>query len=127
MSSPSDRRYTKDHEWVKVTGGKAQVGISNFAQGELGDVVFVDLPKTGKKVSRGDVLCVVESTKAASDVYAPISGEVAEVNATLSSNPEKINASPYEEGWIAVINPSNIKETEDLFTSEQYDVFTKSK
>lgn len=120
MTVNDNYRYTKDHEWVSVTSGTAKMGISDFAQGELGEVVFVDLPKVGKKVEKGSVLCVVESTKAASDVYAPISGEVIEVNAALTDTPSLINNAPYEDGWIAKIKIANEGEINELYDANAY-------
>jgi glycine cleavage system H protein len=101
MEFPNDCKYTKDHEWIRMEGELAVVGITEFAQSELGDLVFVDLPAAGKTVNRGGVLCVVESTKAASDVYSPLDGTVAQVNSALSADPGLINRAPYGEGWIA--------------------------
>ena len=107
----AEKKYTKDHEWIVLNAGKATVGITHFAQSELGDLVFVDLPAIGKEIAKGATLCVVESTKAASDVYAPVGGKVIEVNNELSSKPELINQDPYNQGWIAKLE--NVKE-EDL-------------
>lgn len=100
---PDELRYTKDHEWIAVKGDVATVGITDHAQGALGDLVYVELPAVGTEVDAGAELAVVESVKAASEVYAPISGEVVAVNDALSANPETINESPYEKGWIARI------------------------
>ena len=95
---PADLRYTREHEWAKVEGNRARIGITHFAQAELGDVVFVELPKVGTRVSQMKTFGVVESVKAVSDLYAPLSGEVVEINATLSQNPELVNQDPYGRG-----------------------------
>jgi glycine cleavage system H protein len=102
----AERRYTKTHEWLTVEGKTATVGITDFAQAQLGDVVFLDLPKPGRKVSRGEAFGVIESVKAASDLYAPVTGTVAAVNDKLSSNPELVNSDPYGEGWIMKVELS---------------------
>ncbi len=102
----AERRYTKTHEWLTVDGKTATVGITDFAQAQLGDVVFLDLPKPGRKVSRGEAFGVIESVKAASDLYAPVTGTVAAVNDKLSSNPELVNSDPYGEGWIMKVELS---------------------
>ena len=96
----ADRRYTKTHEWVAVDGKHATIGITDFAQSQLGDVVFLELPKPGRKLDTGETFGVVESVKAASDLYAPVAGRIAEVNEKLGSKPELINSDPYGEGWI---------------------------
>lgn len=103
MNIPGNLKYTKDHEWVLAAGNVATVGITEFAQSELGDLVFVDLPAIGKKIKVGEALCVVESTKAASDVYAPIVGEVVEGNEALASDPGLVNRDPYSGGWLVKV------------------------
>lgn len=120
MRIPDNCRYTKEHEWVRLEGDTAVVGITEFAQAELGDIVFVDLPAPGKKFNQKSTLCVVESTKAASDVYAPIGGEVAEANSALASSPEKINREPYEGGWLVKLKNPAAGEFEKLLTAAQY-------
>lgn len=120
MSIPEELRYTKDHEWVKVEGSTAVVGITHFAQGELGDIVFVDLPAVGKEIAKGQTLCVVESTKAASDVYAPVSGKVTEVNSGLAATPELLNKEPYAGGWMVKLEVSQNGELAGLLTPAQY-------
>lgn len=125
MELPTNIKYTKEHEWVKVDGTTATVGITEYAQGELGDIVFVDLPDVGKKLTPGQSFCVLESTKAASDVYAPISGTVASVNAALSDNPTEVNHSPYEKGWLATFADINSAELDSLMSAEQYKAFIK--
>lgn len=118
---PEHLRYTKEHEWVKVEGKAARVGITDYAQAELGDVVFVELPKVGARVQQGKPFGVVESVKAVSDLFAPLSGEVSEVNGTLQSAPETVNQDPYGTGWMIVIALSNPDEVNALLTSNQYE------
>jgi glycine cleavage system H protein len=121
MTYPRDYRYTKEHEWVKLENGKARVGITHHAQHELGDIVYVELPKVGTKVKQMQEFATVESVKAVSPIYAPLSGEIIEVNRELETHPELINQSPHERGWIAVIAPSDLKELENLLTAEEYE------
>lgn len=106
MSIPADLKYTKEHEWVRIEGDTATFGISDHAQEALGDIVFVELPEIGRKLAPGDAFAVVESVKAVSDVYAPVGGEVIEVNEELEGEPEKINSDPYGSGWIARVRVS---------------------
>ena len=120
MEIPEGLRYTKEHEWVKVEGTSATMGITEFAQSELGDVVFVDLPSVGKVVKQKDSVCVVESTKAASDVYAPIGGTVSEVNAVLTNSPDLVNKSPYGEGWMVKFKGISPSDVDALLTPAQY-------
>jgi len=115
-------KYSEEHEWVRVEGKKAYIGITDHAQQSLGDIVFVEIPEIGVELSRGDVLCVVESVKAASDVYTPVSGKVIEVNEELADNPEKINEDPYG-SWIAVIEMSDVSETDQLMDMNDYERF----
>lgn len=115
-----DRYYTKDHEWALVRGNRAWIGITDYAQKELGDVVYVDLPQVGEQYESGDVLASVESVKNVSPVYAPLSGTVVEVNEALEDEPHLLNESPYEEGWLAVIELSDPMEVEDLMPAEDY-------
>jgi len=116
-------RFTKDHEWVKVDGDIATVGISKHAADALGDVVFVETPDAGKTVNQGDSFAVVESVKAASDVYAPVSGEVVEGNAALASAPETVNADPEGEGWFAKIRITDASQVEALMDRAAYDQY----
>lgn len=116
-------KFSKDHEWVKVDGGVATVGITQHAQEQLGDVVFVDLPAIGKKVTKGGEAAVVESVKAASDVYAPVSGEVVEVNGDLSGDPSLVNRAAESEGWFMKIKLSNDAELGELLDKAAYDKF----
>ncbi|WP_372706907.1 glycine cleavage system protein GcvH [Brevundimonas sp.] len=115
--------FTKDHEWVKVDGDVATVGITKHAADQLGDVVFVETPEAGKTVSKGDGFAVVESVKAASDVYAPVAGEVVEGNAALASAPETVNADPEGEGWFAKIKVADASATDGLMDRAAYDQY----
>lgn len=117
---PSELRYAKSHEWVRVEGDTAVVGISDHAQHELTDVVFVELPAVGRKVRAGEACAVVESVKTASDIYAPVSGEVVEVNASLPVNPGLVNTAPYGDGWFFKVRQAVPAETDALLTAEQY-------
>lgn len=116
----TDRYYTKDHEWALIKGNKAWIGISDYAQKELGDVVYVDLPQVGESYESGDTIANVESVKSVAPIYAPLSGTILEVNETLSDEPHLINESPYEDGWIAVMELSDLREVEDLMPAEDY-------
>jgi glycine cleavage system H protein len=111
--------YTKEHEWVKAENGRATIGITDHAQEHLGELVFVELPEVGNELEAGDILCVVESIKAASDVYTAVSGTVAEVNEALTAHPEKINEAPYE-NWIAVVDMTDESELDALMDAEAY-------
>ncbi|EOR24172.1 glycine cleavage system protein GcvH [Cytobacillus oceanisediminis] len=124
MAVPKDLRYSKEHEWVKVEGENARVGITYFAQSELGDIVFVELPEVGDEVTANEPFGSVESVKTVSELYAPISGKVVEVNEELSDNPEYVNESPYEKAWMVVIEPSDKADIEALMSSEQYEEMT---
>jgi glycine cleavage system H protein len=117
---PTDLKYTEQHEWLKLDGDVATIGITDYAQGALGDLVFVELPAKGKKVKAGDPFVVVESVKAASEVYAPISGEVIEVNEKLTKSPELINGAPYGDGWICKIKASDKGELTKLLDGAAY-------
>lgn len=120
MEFPNECKYTKDHEWVRVEGDKVIVGITEFAQSELGDLVFVDLPAVGKSVATHGTLCVVESTKAASDVYSPVAGTVAERNDALADDPGLINRTPYSDGWIVKLSGVSEAELAGLMSAEDY-------
>jgi glycine cleavage system H protein len=122
---PADLRYTKEHEWAKVEGKNARIGITEFAQGELGDVVFVELPKVGTRMQQTQTFGVVESVKAVSDLFAPLSGEVVEVNSELAKNPEFVNRDPYGKGWMIVVALSIPKEVDQLLSAAQYEEFLK--
>lgn len=119
-NAPADLKYTEQHEWLKLDGDIATIGITDYAQSALGDLVFVELPAKGKKVKTGDAFVVVESVKAASEVYAPISGEVVEVNEALAKNPELVNSAPYEGGWICKIKASDQSEIAKLLDATAY-------
>ena len=123
---PQDLRYHKEHEWIRVDGNKATMGISNFAQDALGDVVFIDLPEVGIKLKADAELGEVESTKATSTIYSPLTGTVIEVNQELEEHPEYLNQDPYGQGWIAVLEIVNPGEVDALMTAEQYDAFLTS-
>ncbi len=118
---PVDRRYTKEHEWVKLEGETATVGITAFAQSELGDVTYVEVPQVGQKLSKGDPFGVVESVKAVSDIYAPVAGEVIEVNEVLADQPETVNDSPYERAWMIKLRVEDPGEVETLLGPEEYE------
>jgi glycine cleavage system H protein len=120
---PPDLRYTREHEWARQEGGRVRVGITAFAQEQLGDVVFVELPKVGTRVRAHQTFGVVESVKAVSDLFAPVSGEVAEVNADLVKKPETVNQDPYGQGWMLVVVPANAAEWDALLTAAQYEEF----
>lgn len=120
MNVPDALNYAKSHEWLRLDGENGTVGITDHAQHELADVVYVELPEVGKAVAAGDQICVVESVKAASDIYSPVSGTVTAVNEALQSNPELINTDPYGEGWIFRLKIEAGEEIEDLLTAGQY-------
>ena len=120
---PSDRRYTKDHEWAKPDGTRYRVGITAYAQEQLGDVVFVELPKVGTKVTAKKAFGVVESVKAVSDLFAPLSGEIVEINGELPNVPQTVNQDPYGKGWMIVVAPSKPDEWNELLTATQYEQF----
>jgi glycine cleavage system H protein len=118
---PGDLRYTKSHEWVRMLpDGSVEIGISDHAQAALGDLVFVEVPETGRQVATGDAFAVVESVKAASDVYSPLTGEVLAGNDALASQPELVNQDPYAQGWIARLRPASTAEVEALLDAAQY-------
>jgi len=117
---PNDRRYTKEHEWVKVEGQAATVGITDFAQKELGDIVFVELPEIGRAFALGEVLGTIESVKAVSELYAPVSGTIAEINTLLSDKPETINLDAHGAGWICKLKLAKPGELDELMNSEAY-------
>lgn len=118
MNTPSELKYTKDHEWIKIEGNIATVGITDFAQGELGDIVFVDVDSVDDDLSAGDVFGSVEAVKTVSDLYLPVSGKVIEFNDALEDEPELVNSDPYGKGWIVKVEISG--EAEELLTAEQY-------
>jgi glycine cleavage system H protein len=121
---PSDLRYTKDHEWVRVDGDTATIGVTDFAAGQLGDVVFVDLPAVGKAVEQFATFGVVESVKAVSDLYAPLSGEVVAVNGDLGAKPELVNSDPFGEGWMIRVKVGDVAQVEGLLDAAGYEKLT---
>jgi glycine cleavage system H protein len=118
---PTDRRYTKEHEWVLADGSTATVGITDFAQSELGDIVFVELPEPGRRVRTGDVLGTIESVKAVSEIYAPVAGEVVEINSALDDRPESVNADPHGGGWYCKLKLADPAEVEALLDAAAYE------
>lgn len=123
---PDDLRYHKEHEWVRVEGSRATVGISHFAQDALGDVVFIELPTVGTDVEANQEMGEVESTKATSNVYSPVSGKIVQVNEALQDHPELLNSDPYGKGWLAVIELGNPEQVDGLMTASQYEGFLSS-
>jgi glycine cleavage system H protein len=121
-----DTRYTKQHEWVRVDGDTATVGISDYAQNQLGDVVFVELPEVGRQVGQGQPMAVVESVKAASDVYAPVGGEVVEANSALADDPSKVNSGAESDGWFCRIRLASPSEVDQLMDADAYRSFVES-
>jgi glycine cleavage system H protein len=121
MNIPENLKYTKDHEWVKVDGDIATVGVTEFAQQQLGDVVFVEIETEGEELNKGDVYGTIEAVKTVSDMYMPVSGEVAEVNPNLEDAPETVNEDPYEKGWMIKIKMSDQKELNDLMSATDYE------
>lgn len=120
MSIPTDLRYSKDHEWAKQEGSNIVMGITSYAQDQLGDVVFLELPEVGKNFKKGDACAVVESVKAASDIYMAVSGKVAERNEAAVNSPELLNQDPFGKGWLVKITPLDMKEFDELMSADQY-------
>jgi glycine cleavage system H protein len=120
MNIPADLKYTKDHEWVKIEGNQATIGITDFAQSELGDIVYVDISSVGQQINQHDVFGTVEAVKTVSDLYMPVSGKVAEFNKSLESAPEKVNSDPYGEGWMVKVTITNAGEGAGLLSAAQY-------
>jgi glycine cleavage system H protein len=121
MNIPANLKYTKDHEWIRVEGTTAYVGITDFAQGELGDIVYVEINTVGEKVDREAVFGTVEAVKTVSDLFMPLDGEVLELNPALEANPELVNSDPYGEGWMIKMTITNPAQVNDLLTAEQYE------
>jgi glycine cleavage system H protein len=121
---PSDLKYTKDHEWVRLTGGQAQVGITDYAQKQLGDVVYLELPDVGRSFKKGDVFGTIESVKAVSELYCPVSGDVAEVNSGLITKPQAVNSDPHG-SWMIVVKVTDPAEASDLLDATAYSALTK--
>ena len=122
---PTDLRYHEEHEWIRVDGKQATMGISNFAQDALGDIVFIDMPKVGTTVAAGQQIGEVESTKTTSSIYTPVTGKIVNVNADLKDHPEVVNADPYGKGWMVVIELSDPGQVNGLMTAAQYEEFLK--
>ena len=122
----ADTKYTQEHEWLRIEGDIGTIGITQYAQEQLGDVVFVDVPQAGRKVAKGEACAVVESVKAASDIYAPVSGEVVEANAALADSPGDVNAEPTGKGWFFKLKLSDKSELSGLMDEAAYDAFVKS-
>jgi glycine cleavage system H protein len=125
MTIPEDLRYTREHEWARKKGRNVAVGITEYAQDQLGDVVYLELPDVGDTVKKGESFGVVESTKAVSELFAPVSGKVVEVNDPLADAPEAVNEDPYEEGWMIVIEPSDSAELDSLMDAKAYQSFVE--
>lgn len=125
MATPKELRYSEEHEWVKTEDGKVRIGITEFAQSELGDIVFVELPEVGDELTANEPFGSVESVKTVSELYAPISGKVVEVNEELNDSPEFVNESPYEKAWMVIVEPTDASEVEKLMSAEQYEEMIK--
>jgi len=124
---PADYRYTKDHEWVKAEGGQATIGITDYAQAQLGDVVFVELPAVGRTITQGEVFGTIESVKAVSELFAPVTGEIVEVNEALTEKPELVNTDPYGDGWMVRIRVSDPTEMDELLmNAEEYEEYIQT-
>ncbi len=126
MSSPTDLKYTKSHEWVRVDGDVAAIGLADHAQSELGDITYLELPDVGDSITAGDALGVIESVKAASDIYAPVGGEVVERNENAVNSPELVNKSPYDDAWLIKVKLADPAELDTLMDVETYDAFLES-
>ena len=120
MNYPSNLKYTKEHEWILVEGDKAKIGITDFAQKELGDIVFLDITSIGKEVKQNDIFGSIEAVKTVSDLFMPVTGSVLSVNSNLDSDPQLVNSDPYGEGWMVEISLSNLSEVDGLLSAEQY-------
>ena len=123
MNFPQDLKYTRDHEWIRIEGETACVGITDYAQSQLGEIVYVDITSEGETIGQDGVFGTIEAVKTVSDLLMPVSGEVLEVNAALEDQPELVNQSPYQDGWLVRIKPSDITETETLFSAADYQEF----
>jgi glycine cleavage system H protein len=126
MNVPDDLRYTSDHEWIRAEGDQARIGITDFAQDALGDVVFVQLPEPGRRVTAGESMAEVESTKSVSDVYAPVDGTVVEVNGELTDAPQRLNEDPYGEGWLCLVQPDDAGALSALLDADGYRKLTEN-
>ncbi|WNF36471.1 glycine cleavage system protein GcvH [Bacillaceae bacterium IKA-2] len=125
MNLPKEFKYSEEHEWVKTEGNQVRIGITDFAQAELGDIVFVELPEVGDDIQADEPFGSVESVKTVSELYAPISGKVVAINEDLDDSPEFVNESPYEKAWMIIVEPSDASELDKLMTAEQYEKMTK--
>jgi len=125
MATPKELRYSEEHEWVKTEGEKVRIGITEFAQSELGDIVFVELPEVGDVLTANEPFGSVESVKTVSELYAPVSGKVVEVNEELNDSPEFVNESPYEKAWMVIVEPTDAGEVDKLMSAEQYEEMIK--
>src|SRR5262245_59863860 len=126
MGSPSDRKYTKTHEWVSLDGDVATVGITDFAQSELGDITYLELPEVGDAIARDQAFGIVESVKAANDIFSPVDGEVVARNDQALANPESINQSPYDQAWLVRVRVASPDQLDNLMSGEEYDTFAQS-
>ncbi|MDP3937842.1 MAG: glycine cleavage system protein GcvH [Deltaproteobacteria bacterium] len=126
MEFPEDLKYTKQHEWARPADGRVTVGITDYAQDSLGELVYVELPEVGSEVSKEDTFGVVESVKAVSDLFAPVSGSVVEVNTALVESPEMLNSDPYGDGWLIVVDPSDVAELDDMMDAKEYADFVEA-
>ncbi|WP_183562078.1 glycine cleavage system protein GcvH [Mucilaginibacter sp. SP1R1] len=120
MNFPAELKYTKDHEWIKVEGNEAYIGITEFAQGELGDIVYIDIASLGKEVAKDEVFGTVEAVKTVSDLFMPVTGTVTETNPALNNQPELVNSDPYGEGWMVKISLANAADVEELLSADAY-------
>ncbi len=120
MNFPAELKYTKDHEWIKVEGNEATIGITEFAQGELGDIVYVDIASLGKQVTKDDVFGTVEAVKTVSDLFMPVTGTVTEINPALNNQPDLVNSDPYGEGWMVKISIADLAEIDGLLSADDY-------
>ena len=125
MTFPEDLKYSKEHEWVKVNGNIATIGVTDYAQDQLGEIVFVELPDEGEEFGKDDAFGVVESVKSVNDVYAPVAGRILEINDPVVDSPEMVNEDPYSEGWLVKMEVTNPKDLKDLMTSKQYEAYIK--
>jgi glycine cleavage system H protein len=126
VPQPTDRLYTKEHEWLKVDGSNAVIGITDHAQSSLGDIVYVELPKPGAQLTQGKPIGVIESVKAVSDIYAPVSGTVSEVNGTVEDDPAKVNADPFGDGWLVKVVVTSADEMKTLLDAAAYDLLVQA-
>jgi glycine cleavage system H protein len=124
MDFPAELKYTKDHEWVKIEGNEATIGITEFAQRELGDIVYIDIPSIGKEVAKEDVFGTVEAVKTVSDLFMPLTGTVTKINSLLDSQPELVNSDPYGDGWMVKVTLADAADTEGLLSADEYKAIT---